>query len=162
MSAQKLGAVGLVLLGVWWVLTGIEHIATFLDFKRQSGEELDRELAMQLAFIVVPLVLGAFLMWRGPRIARRCMPVDEIRHGPGLEQLLPGAIAALAVFLVLDRTHYVLRLVLPFLWAEEDRLAGMLVPWIEFATIGVAALAFWFSHDIARWWARRDPDATRP
>lgn len=155
MSAQKLGAVGLVLLGVWWAFGSLAWAAESVDFYWRSGPVTTASVLAHLGQCAFGLAIGVTLILLASKLARWFLPVEDVAHGPGMREILSPAIAALAVYLILDRGNYVIRLVLPFFHAAEDRHEGILVPWVELGTIALAALGFWYSHEIAHFWCKR-------
>lgn len=155
MSAQKLGAVGLVLLGVWWAFSSLEWAAQTAEFYWRSGPLTVVNVLVSGGQCLLGMAIAAGLILLAPKLARWFLPVDDVAHGPGLREVLSPAIAALAVYLILDRGGYVIRLLLPFLNIQTDQHEGVLIPWIELGTIGLAALGFWYSHELAELWYRR-------
>lgn len=158
MSAQKLGAVGLMLLGVWWVAGALVAVPQELAWiLRMDPTQRDWTWLIVTA---ASLLLGFLVVRHASRLARWLLPPDHIEKGPAHEELLPMALAVAAICLALQNILAVIRLLLPFVFAEENAHEGILRPWVELTTVVAAVVLFWQSSRISRWWVGSQPKAT--
>jgi hypothetical protein len=150
-NVQKLGAVGLMLLGVWWLAAVLISIPTL-------SQAVRGEFAWYyVAWTVLELGIGFVLIRFAWRISRRLLPAEELQAGPEVAELLPMALAVAAVYALVENAAEAVRLLMPFLSAAEDASEGMLVPWEQLATVGAAVFVFWKSGWIARLILRAQP-----